>query len=86
MTKSHFELTCVLLKSLFKIKILSVHATKGRGYVAVQPHSSLNLALDGVNGQLHASTPLIPGKRAPGSYRIRSWLDPRVCLDDFEKK
>jgi hypothetical protein len=46
----------------------------------------LTLALAG--GELSASRPcrLHPGERAPGTHWIGGWVDPRVGLDDVEKR
>jgi hypothetical protein len=39
-----------------------------------------------VSGQLHASTALPPGDRAPGTHWIGGWVGPRVDLGAVEKR
>jgi hypothetical protein len=39
-----------------------------------------------VSGQLHALAVLLPGKCPPVPLWIGGWLDPRVSLDDVEKR
>jgi hypothetical protein len=39
-----------------------------------------------VSGQLHASVALPPGERDPGTHCIGGWVDPRVGLDDLNKR
>jgi hypothetical protein len=38
-----------------------------------------------VNGQLHASIALLPGKSDPGTHWIGGWVGPRVGLEVVEK-
>ena len=45
---------------------------------------SLTSALDGVSGQRHAPTALLPGKR-PGTHCIGGWVGPRAGLDGCGK-
>jgi hypothetical protein len=58
---------------------------KAYGGVDLYIHIFLTSSL--VGGEWSASRPgcIIPGERAPGTHWIRGWVDPRACLDDFEK-
>jgi hypothetical protein len=52
----------------------------------VQIHIFLTSAL--VGGEWSASRPgrFTPGERAPGTYWIGDWVDPKAGLDDMEKR
>jgi hypothetical protein len=43
-------------------------------------------AYGGGSGQLHAAATLPLGEGAPGTHWRGSWVDPRVGLDDIEKR
>jgi hypothetical protein len=45
----------------------------------------LTLALIGGEWSVSLRDRFTPGERAPDTYWIRGWVDPRVGLDDVEK-
>jgi hypothetical protein len=59
---------------------------KAYGGVDVKIHIFLTTALAG--GEWSASRPrrFTPGERSPGTRWIRGWVDPRVGLDEVEKR
>jgi hypothetical protein len=59
---------------------------KTYGGVDVQIHIFLTSAL--VRGEWTASRPgrFTPGERAPGTYWIGGWVDPRAGVNDLEKR
>jgi hypothetical protein len=59
---------------------------KAYGVVDVQIHVFLIWAL--IRGEWSVSRPsrFTPGERAPGTHWIEGWVDPRVGLDDMEKR
>jgi len=38
-----------------------------------------------ISGQLHDPAALLPGKKSPGTHRIRGWVDPRAGLNAMAK-
>jgi hypothetical protein len=59
-----------------------------KAYLGVDGCIHIFLASTLAGGEWSASHPgrLIPGERAPGTYWIGGWVDPRVGLDDVEKR
>ena len=51
-----------------------------RDWVEVQLYSSMTTALEGVNGQQHATTAFYPRER-PGTHCTGGWVGPRAGLD-----
>jgi hypothetical protein len=64
----------------------SLYSMKAYGGVDVCIHIFLTSALAG--GEWSASRPgrFTPSERAPNNHWIGSWVDPRVTLDDVEKR
>jgi hypothetical protein len=59
---------------------------KTYGGVDVETHVFLTSAIGG--GEWSASRPgrFTPGERDPGTHRIGGWVEPRVGMDDVEKR
>jgi hypothetical protein len=57
---------------------------KAYGGVDVQTHVLLTLALVAVDWSASRPGRFTPGERAPGTHRMRVWVDPRASLDDME--
>jgi hypothetical protein len=56
------------------------------GGVDVQIHIFLTSALAGGEWSASRSGRFTPGETAPGTHRIGGWVEPRVVLDDVEKR
>jgi hypothetical protein len=71
--------------TVFVIGKVKHYAMKTYGGVDVYTHVFLTLAL--VGGEWSASHPrrFTPGERAPATYWIGGWVDPRAGLDNMEK-
>jgi ribosome modulation factor len=59
---------------------------KANGGVDGSIHIFLTSALIGGKWSASRLCPFTPEKRAPGTYWIGGWVDPRTGLDDVEKR
>jgi hypothetical protein len=77
LNKSHYSYANVKLSPC----LTKHHATKTYGWMEIQLHAFLTLALDGDEWLASQPGRLNPRERAPGAHWIGGWLDPRVGLD-----
>jgi hypothetical protein len=70
---------------LLQSKVIRVHVMKERGGVKLQPHSFLPLAVDGMNGHVHAPTVLSLGKETPVPIKWWGRYTPELLLTLWRK-